>query len=242
MRQILRMEISTILPYGVPMDFRGDPGQANVHLCIHYRPRLPGRRLHPITPLFLHSENLQGSHLLVCLDRNGVVNFRCGESPGYRRRYRRRRDPFLYMGRVQHPNGRRSRCWGGIRNRRRPRRLVFAFAYSLLSSIPHIFHLLRLFDVKVFIPEPATCVAPCLCSPSFLQSSALLISRLSLQYIFLRMIVQIGSRTLGNNVSKTRHHRLFQRIKDPLVFRKELASPKKVSANRTCYKLASVCG
>jgi len=47
------------------------------------------------------------------------------------------------------------------------------------------------------------------------------------------MIVQIGSKALANNTSKTRHYRLFQRIKDPLVFRKELASPKKVSANRT---------
>jgi len=162
--QILWMEISTFLPYRVSMGFRGDPRQANVHVCINYRSRLPGRRPHPITPLFLHSANLQGSHLLVCLDRNDVVNFRCSEGPDYRSRYRRRRDSFLYMGRVQHLNGRRSRCWRGIRNCRRPRRLAFALACSPLSSISHIFHCKGLYTgvgnlcsiTFVFIVVPAT--------------------------------------------------------------------------------------
>ena len=42
------------LPHYVSVRFRGDPRQANVHVRIHYRSRLPNRRPHPLTPLFLH--------------------------------------------------------------------------------------------------------------------------------------------------------------------------------------------
>ena len=53
-------------------------------------------------------------------------------------------------------------------------------------------------------------------------------------------IVQSGSKTPVNNTSRTRYYSLFQRIKDPLVLRKELASPRNVSANRTYSKSALV--
>ena len=62
----------------------------------------------------------------------------------------------------------------------------------------------------------------------------------SLKYILVMTIfVQTGSKTLANNTSRTRYYSIFQRIKDPLVFRKELASPRNVSANRTYSKSAS---
>jgi len=56
------------------------------------------------------------------------------------------------------------------------------------------------------------------------------------------MIVQSGSKTPVNNTSRTRYYSLFQRIKDPLVLRKELASPRNVSANRTYSKSTSARG
>ena len=124
---ISSVELSPTLPYRVFTCLRGDPRQANVHFCVHYRSRLPGRRPHPIAPIFLHSASLHGSYLLVRFDWNGAINLRCGEGSGYWCRHCRRRDSILCMGCAQHANGRRSCCRGGIRNCRRPRRLALAF-------------------------------------------------------------------------------------------------------------------
>ena len=135
------------LPHCVPMCFRGDPRQANVHICIHYRSRLPARRPHPLTPLFLHSTGLYGSHLFVCPDRDGAINFRCSEGSSHWCRHCRRRGSFLCMGRVQHTDGRRCRRGGGIWDCSCPRRLAFAFTYShylhLHLHVSHLFDLYR---------------------------------------------------------------------------------------------------
>ena len=76
------------LPYFFSMRFRGNTRQANVHLRVDDRSRLPSRRPHPPPSLFLHQRGFQGSHLLVCCHRDGVVDFRCGEGSSYRCRHR----------------------------------------------------------------------------------------------------------------------------------------------------------
>ena len=90
------------------------------------------------------------------------------------------------------------------------------------------------------------CVGNLCCITLFVRGSnnyksAFPISGLPLPYILVVTIVQTDSKVFVNNTSKTRYYRRFQRIKDPLVFRKELASPKNVSASRTYYESASVC-
>jgi len=63
------------------------------------------------------------------------------------------------------------------------------------------------------------------------QQSLLHISRFLLQHILVTTIVQTGSKAAARSLQE--HDTPPHCIKDPLVFRKELASPKKVSVNRT---------
>ena len=143
MRRFLGIDTLAALPYRVSVCSRCCPRQTNVHVCIHYRSWLLGRRPHSVNTLFLHYGCLQGFDLFLCFNRNGVIDLWRGQGSRHRCRYLRRGNPFLRLGRVQYSDGWWYCCGCGVRNRGRPGRLVSTVAFlSLLHLCPRIFHAL----------------------------------------------------------------------------------------------------